>query len=173
VRITLSEDLHTGTLVLLHHFNSENVVDFDVVGGDAVVQEVGREHHIVASIPELGLVLRVEEQDISGTNEVETRHDCHGGEAVDEETGVVQRTVRIVDETRECGSHHSVDLVDLNPVVVGDLECSAHRVRAHVTRSHLQKLEDGANEAASLGETLVDEVLETSRVPEEERLEPF
>ena len=126
VRITLSEDLHTGTLVLLHHFNRENVVDFDVVGGDAVVQEVGREHHVVASIPKLGLVLRVEEQDISGTNEVETRHDCHGGEAVDEETGVVQRTVRIVNETRECGSHHSVDLVDLNPVVVGDLECSAH-----------------------------------------------
>jgi len=28
------------------------------------VKEVGREHHVVASIPELGLVLSVEEQNI-------------------------------------------------------------------------------------------------------------
>lgn len=70
--IALREDLLAGNLVALHHLDGEDVVDLDVMGRDAVVQEVRREHHVVSLVPELGVILVIELQDVSNTDESET-----------------------------------------------------------------------------------------------------
>ena len=71
VGVALDEHSLAHSLVLLHHLDTENVVDFDVMGGEAVVQEVRGEHHVVALVPELWIVLRVEEIDVAGAHEAE------------------------------------------------------------------------------------------------------
>ena len=71
VGITLSEHALSHNLVLLHHLNAEDVVDLDVMGGEPVVQERGREHQVVPGVPELGLVLRVGEQSVPQVVELE------------------------------------------------------------------------------------------------------
>ena len=76
--IAVGEDLLAGGLISLHHLDGEDVIDLNVMSGDAVVQEVGGEHHVVALVPELGVVLVVEVQDIAGTNETEARDDQEG-----------------------------------------------------------------------------------------------
>jgi hypothetical protein len=54
------------------------VVDLDVVSRDAVVQEVRGEHHVVSLVPELGVVLVVELEDISRSDESEARDNEEG-----------------------------------------------------------------------------------------------
>lgn len=95
IRVSFSffEDFLSCKLVSLHHLNCENVVDFDVVSRDSVVQEVGWEHHVVSGVPELRVILSVEGHGVSGTDESETRHDQDGGPEVHEESGVVQGTL--------------------------------------------------------------------------------
>ena len=58
--VSLSEDLPTSDLVLLDHLNGEDVIDLNVMGRDAVMKEVGWEHHVVSIEPEFSSVLRVE-----------------------------------------------------------------------------------------------------------------
>ena len=69
---TLSKNLLTSDLVLLHHLNAEDVVDFDVVSREAVVQEVRREHHVVALVPEFRVILSVEPHNVARAHESET-----------------------------------------------------------------------------------------------------
>lgn len=164
--LTLSEDLDTGTLVLLHHFDGEDVVDLNVMGGDAVVQEVGREHHVVSGEPEFRLILGIEEEDIAGTNEVEFGEYHQSAQEVHSEARVVQGTACIADKARKYGSHHGEPLVLHHPEVVCNSHESTKGVRAHLTGSHLEELGNSADKTGSLSETLVDKVLETSRVPE-------
>ena len=76
--VALSEDLLAGNLIALHHLNGENVVDLDVVRRDAVVQEVRGEHHVVSLVPELRVVLVVELEDVSRSDESEARDDQEG-----------------------------------------------------------------------------------------------
>ena len=62
---SLGEDLSAGGLVPLEHLDGIDMVDLNVMGGETVVEEVGWEHHVVSSIPELWLVLQVESEHIS------------------------------------------------------------------------------------------------------------
>ena len=76
--VALGEDLLAGHLIALHHLNGENVVDLDVVRRDAVVQEVRGEHHVVALVPELRVVLVVELEHVPRSDESEARDDQEG-----------------------------------------------------------------------------------------------
>lgn len=76
VGITFSKNFFTGGLVFFDHLDGENVIDFDVMSGNTVVQEVGREHHVVARVPELWVILSVEVENISSADESETSHDA-------------------------------------------------------------------------------------------------
>ena len=71
--LAVSEDLLAGGLISLHHLDGEDVIDLNVMSRDAVVQEVRGEHHVVALVPELWVVLVVEVQDIAGTDKTEAR----------------------------------------------------------------------------------------------------
>jgi hypothetical protein len=51
------------------------VIDLNVMSRDAVVQEVGWEHHVVSLIPELRVVLVVELHHIARSDESEARDD--------------------------------------------------------------------------------------------------
>ena len=97
--LSLIDELLANTNVFLHHLNGEDVVDLNVMSGETVVEEAGREHHTVASIPELRLILLVEVHDISGADESESAEDHVGGDEPDEEAGVVKRSVVMSNET--------------------------------------------------------------------------
>lgn len=76
--LALSQNLLACDLISLHHLDGEDVIDLDVVSGDAVVEEVRGEHHVVALVPELGVVLVVEVQHVTRADEAETGHDQEG-----------------------------------------------------------------------------------------------
>ena len=170
VLLTLSQDLLAGYLVPLHHLNSEDVIDLDVVSGDAIVEEVRGEHHIVALVPEFGVVLVVEVQHVTRTDETEPRHYQEGQPEPHEEGGVVEGSLGDAEEdTGEHGSEGAQHVIDLHPVEVHHAEglpCGVLRV---LTLSHLQVASYLTNETATLSETLVvNELndLETSGVQE-------
>ena len=129
VGLSFSEDLLTGALVLLHHLNGEDVVDLDVMSRDPVVQEVRGEHHVVTRVPELGLILSVEEEHIAGTDEMEAIHDHHSASHPDEDAGVVEGAVHIGHEARHIGSHHAPNLVGGHPEVISNSPHFQHGVR--------------------------------------------
>ena len=52
-------------LISLHHFDGEDVVNFDVMGREPVVQEGRGEHHVVSGIPELRVILLIESKVVS------------------------------------------------------------------------------------------------------------
>jgi len=136
------------------------VVDLNIVSRDAVVQEVGREHHVVSLVPELRVVLVVELHDIARADESEARDDQSCEPEPHEEGRVVERTLRGTNyEAREDWTHHSEGVIDLNPVVVYDTECAAESVSRVLTLTHLEGASDLTDETASLCETLVDDVL--------------
>lgn len=72
--LSFGEHFFSCDLVSLDHLDGENVIDFNVMGRDTVVQEVGWEHHIVPLVPELWVVLRVELKGVSHSNKSETRY---------------------------------------------------------------------------------------------------
>ena len=76
VSVSFGEDFTTSYLVFFDHLHCENVVDLDVMRRNTVVQEVGREHHVVARVPELWVILAVEVEHIAGTDESEASHDA-------------------------------------------------------------------------------------------------
>ena len=135
VGITLSEHALSHNLVLLHHLNAEDVVDLDVMGGEAVVQEVRGEHHVVALVPELWVVLRVEEIDVAGAHEAEAREHEHRAPHPHEDAGNVDGALGHADEARQGRAHHSDDLVAENPVPVHHLHDSEQRVGGEYWRS--------------------------------------
>ena len=97
--VSLGQDLTTGSLVLLHHLNGEDVIDLDVVSRHAVVQEVRWEHHIVTSIPELRLILLVERQHVTRSDEAESGEDHVGAEEPNKEARVIERSVLDTDKS--------------------------------------------------------------------------
>ena len=137
VGIALSQYSLTGKLVLLHHLNAENVVDFDVVGTEAVVLEVWWEHHIVALEPELGVVLLIEEVQVSGPHESESRKHQHRCKHPHENSSDVDWTLGHTNKSRESWSHHGHNLVAINPVPIDDLHDAKQGVLTVLTLAHL------------------------------------
>lgn len=168
--LALREDLLAGSLISLHHLNGEDVVDLNVVSGDAVVQEVGWEHHVVSLVPELGVVLVVEVQDIASADEAEAGADQEGEPEPHEEGGVVEGPLRDADEdAREDWSEGSKHVIDLDPVEVNNAEGAAGSVLRVLTLTHFEVAGNLADETASLGKALVVDVLdklEATRVQE-------
>ena len=74
----VGEDFLACDLITLHHFNGEDVIDLNVMSGDAVVQKVRGEHHVVSLVPELWVVLVIELHNVARANEPETRDDQEG-----------------------------------------------------------------------------------------------
>ena len=168
---TFGKDLSARALVLLHHLNGEDVVDLDVMGRDAVVQEVGGEHHVVARVPELWVVLSVEPQDVAVADEAEPVEHHHRAEEVHEQGREVQRPVLHSQESRGDRAHHAHLLVDRHPEEVHHLEGLEEGVARHLALAHLEGASHAADHAGTLGESLVNEVLEAARVTEEPGLE--
>ena len=111
------------------------------------MQEVGREHHVVASVPKLRVVLGVEKQHVTRADEAEPTEDHHAAEEVHEQARVVQRSVLHSDEARKDGAHHSKLLVDHNPEIVSDAESSKQSVWAVLTRSHFNGAGNSSDKA--------------------------
>ena len=147
VGLALCDDLTARVLVLLHHLDGKDVVDFDVMGRKAIVQEVGREHHVVASVPELRIVLGIEKQNVARADEPEPTENHHATEKVHEQTREVQRPVLHAHEAREYGTHHTKLLVDHHPEIVCYAESSKHCVRTVLARTHFDSASNPTDEA--------------------------
>ena len=87
--VSLGKDILSGLDVLLDHLTEENVVDFNVMRRESVVQETRREHHVVSVEPELSSVLLVELVLFTGVGELAPSEDHSCGPEVAEESGVV------------------------------------------------------------------------------------
>ena len=114
------------------------------------MQEVGREHHVVASVPKLRVVLGVEKQHVTRADKAEATEDHHAAEQVHEQARVVQGSVLHSEEAREDGAHHTKLLVNHNPEIVGHTESSKNRMWAVLTRSHFDGAGNSSDEARSL-----------------------
>ena len=169
----LPDDLLAHTDVLLHHLNGEDVVDLDVMGREAVVEEAGREHHAIASEPELRLILLVEVQDIPRADETESTEDHVRGDEPGEEARVVEWSVVDTKETRENRPLHGDSLVNHKPPVVREAHDAAEAVMSILALAHLEEGEDTSNRAATLCKTLIHEVLHTLRVLQKPGLKSF
>ena len=168
--VSVGQDLLPGDDVLLHHLAEENVVDLDVMRRESVVQETGREHHVVPVEPELSSVLRVEHVLVTGLRESAPSEDHAGGPEEHEQPRVVEGTVAKTDESGADGAHHGVDTENGHPEVVDDSEGSVEGVLAVLSLAHLQALEDTPDKAWSLRQSLVHEVLKTAGVSQYEGL---
>jgi len=172
VGVALGKDGAAHMLVLLHHLNGKNVVDLDVMGGDAVVEEVGGEHHVVAGVPELGLVLRVEVDLLSRPLELHAPHHTHRAHGERNEPRVVHGAAvrRRVDEAREHGPRHRQQVVRPHVHVVRHFEGVAEGVGSHTALSNSEEVENPSDGARAGSESIVDEVLQAFSVGEEESL---
>ena len=159
VGVTFSKHSLSHNLVLLHHLNAEDVVDLDVMGGEAVVKEVRGEHHVVALVPELWVVLRVEEIDVAGAHKAEAREHKHSAPHPHEDARNVDGALGHTDKARQGRAHHSDDLVAENPVPVHHLHDSEQRMGGVLTLTHLVEAGKSADKARALGETLIHQVL--------------
>ena len=159
VGVTLSKHALSHNLVLLHHLNAEDVVDLDVMGGEAVVKEVRGEHHVVALVPELWVVLSVEEVNVAGAHEAEAGKHKHGAPHPHENASDVDGALGHADKARQGRAHHSNDLVAENPVPVHHFHDSKQRMGGVLTLAHLVETCKSADKAGALSKTLIHQVL--------------
>ena len=153
--LAFCDDLFSSYLILLHHFNCEDVIDFDVVSWKTVVQEIRREHHIVARVPEFRVVLSVKPVDISRSDKSKSAEHHHAAEEVHKDTWVVQRTILHSQESWEDWAHHAHLLVDHNPEVINNSESTKHCVGAVLTFTHLKSSADATKKATSWSHSLI------------------
>ena len=87
--ISLCEYFSAGKMIFLEHFDSKNVINLDIMSRHAILKEVGWEHHAVASIPEFWLILLVECENITVSNETELGQDHGCSHPPHKDTGVI------------------------------------------------------------------------------------
>ena len=171
--VSVGEDLLSGNDVLLKHLTEENVVDFDVMCRQTVVQETWWEHHVVSLEPELGSILGIKDSLVSLVLESASSQNHHGAPEIAEQSGVVEWSIaQTSQELAAMWSSYCVPVESLYPEVVDNLECSEEGVGAVLSFADLQVLENSTNETWSGGESLVNEVLETTSVFKDPVLKP-
>ena len=171
--VSLGKDLLSGDDVLLHHFAEEDVVDFDVMRRETVVQERRREHHVVSVEPKLSSILGVEHVLVSGFTESASGENKHGCSEVDKETRVVKSAIHVPEETRTNGTHGSIDSEDRHPHVVDHSESSVESVSRILSLAHFKAFVYSANNARSGSQPLINEVLQWACIFEQHGLEPL
>ena len=168
--ISFGKNIFSSVDILLKHFGEENVVDFDIMRRESVMQETWWEHHVVSVEPECCAILSVELVVISCVLESASSKDHSGDEQVHIEAGVIKRSIRVGEESRSDWSHSSIDTEDSHPEVVDDSEGSVKGVFAVFSLTHLESLEDSTDKTWSLGVSIVDEILKRLSVFKEECL---
>ena len=139
--ISLSEHFPTSEVIFLEHFDCKNVIDLDIMSRHAILKEVGWEHHTVASIPEFWLILLVECENITVSNETELGQDHGCSHPPHKDTGVIQWSILHTNEPCQVLTLQSHNLVHHNPVVVDDLCKSEETVVTILPFSNSEELE--------------------------------
>ena len=91
--ISFVQDFLSGNDILFKHLGEKDVVDFNVMCRNSIVEETWWEHHLISVIPELNTILRVEVHLISSVDESASSENTEGGPEVAEKSWVVQWTV--------------------------------------------------------------------------------
>ena len=169
--ISLSQDLSASDLVLSDHFDGEDVIDLDVMGRDAVMKEVWWEHHVVTRVPELGLILLIEGENVARSDEAESTQDHVGAEEPNEKARIIKWSVWYSDKPRKDVTLNGHVLVNRNPEEVADFKESECRVVSIFTLSNPECLEKVSDATWSWRKSLIDNVLEALRVSKQPALE--
>lgn len=156
---------------LASHLHGEDVVDFDVMRGEAIVEERRGEEHLVALVPKLGLILHVEREDVTRVVKPETSEDRICGDNPHENARVVQRSSLHAKESGSDGSHGSENVVDHDPPVVAGLEPPAQGVATVLALAHRQPGKDLTDGATALRQTLIHQILHRLRIGKQPSLE--
>ena len=135
------------------------------------MEEARWEHHTVASVPEFWLILIVEGHDISGACKSESAEDHVCGDEPNEEARVVKSGIVHANKSREHHSLHSNLLQGHKPEVVHQFHLATKRVLSHLTLTDGQQFEEVADGSTTLRETLIDEVLQSCSVTEDQSLD--
>jgi len=125
------------------------------------------EHHIVSGIPKLWVILSIEVECVSHSDEPESSEDQGSEPEVEEESGVVEGTVCYSHESGEDWSHYTEGLIDGHPEIVHYSEGSVEGVLTVLTRANLQSFEYSTYETTTLTESLINEVLYGADVSQE------
>ena len=153
--VSLVKNLLSRNDVLLHHLACENVIDFDEMCRESIVEEVRWEHHVVSVEPELSTVLGVEHVLVPSLLESAPGQHHGSGPEEDVQASVVQWAIASADESGSDWSHDTIDSEDAHPHVVDHSEGTVEHVVRVLSLAHLQGLENSANETWSLGQSLV------------------
>lgn len=148
------------------------MIDLDVMGGDTVVKERRREHHVISGVPKLWVILGIEIQSITNSDESESGNKEESQPEVHEKARIVEWTVGHSDESGEDWSHNSKSVIDLYPEEINNSERSMEGVLAVLSWPNFNALEDSSYESTSLGKSLIDEVLNRPNVFQEPSLKP-
>ena len=128
------------------------------------MQETGWEHHVVSSKPELRVILSIEHQGVSDTNESEAIKHEYGDGDPQPQASVVERTLLYTNKSREDRAHDAESVVNHDPVVVDNSEKSVEGVLSVHSFSDLEPLEDAANESTTSGKSLINNIFESSAI---------
>ena len=171
MKISFIKEFLSSYDVFLHHFTEENIVDFNIMCRQSVVQETWWEHQIVSLKPEQGTILTVEHSLISSMSESASGEDHSCAPKVAVECWVVQWAVaKVGKESRSNWSHDSIHMEDLHDKPVDDSEDSMEGVCAVLSLSYFDALEDSSDEAWSSSKSFINEVLKSSSVSQEKLL---
>ena len=139
--ISLCKYFSAGKMIFLEHFDCKNVIDLDIMSRHAVLKEVGWEHHAVASIPEFWLILLVECENITVSNETELGQDHGSCHPPHKDTRVIEWSILHTNEPCQVLTLQSHNLVHHYPVIVDDLCESEETVMAILPFSNSEELE--------------------------------
>ena len=139
--ISFCKYFSAGKMIFLEHFDSKNVINLDIMSRHAVLKEVGWEHHAVTSIPEFWLILLVECENITVSNETELGQDHRSSHPPHKDTGVIKWSILHTNEPCQVLTLQSHNLVHHNPVIVDDLCKSEETVVTILPFSNSEELE--------------------------------
>ena len=139
--ISLSEHFPTSEVVFLEHFDSKNVIDLDIVSRHTVLQEVRGEHHAITCIPEFRLVLLMECENVTVSNETELGQNHRSCHPPNKDTRVIERTILYTHKPCQVLTLQCHNLIHHYPVIVDHLSKSEEAVTSILSFTNRKELE--------------------------------
>ena len=89
-KISFGKELLSNGDISLEHLGEEDVIDFNIMCRESVMEERWWEHHVVSVIPELDAILGIEAILLTRFGESASSENEDGSETIGEKTGVVE-----------------------------------------------------------------------------------
>ena len=139
--ISLCKYFSAGKMIFLEHFDSKNVIDLDIVSRHTVLQEVRWEHHAITCIPEFRLVLLMECENVTVSDETELGQNHRSCHPPNKDTRVIERTILYTHKPCQVLTLQCHNLIHHYPVIVDHLSKSEEAVTSILSFTNRKELE--------------------------------